>query len=274
IFASAIPQDKEHEQDDAGGKQTGDAEETPVTAGGVERERVGEGGPVIALALDQAEDQGEERTAGEQNAHRIQVLVATQPDSRKQPDAQDERDDADRDIDPEVRLPAEIRNEKAAQRRAGDRGNAGDRTPGPKRRPAPVGGKDVRQDTERLRGQNRAADALDDAGQNKLARTLGEAATDRGEGEDRQANEEESLGAVFVAQSSGGDQQHGIDEDVRVQHPEDLVEAGVESIDDARNGDVDDRQIEQDHEEAKAENEQDDPRTAFGLDGRLHRESV
>src|SRR5439155_14014081 len=125
-------------------------------------------------------------------------------------------------------------------------------------------------DTERLRGQNRPADALDDAGQNKLARTLREAATDRGKGEDRQTNEEESLGAVFVAQSSGGDQQHGINEDVRVQHPEDLVEAGVEAIDDARDGDVDDRQIEQDHEEAEAKDKQNDPGAAPRLNRGLH----
>jgi hypothetical protein len=44
----------------------------------------------------------------------------------------------------------------------------------------------------------------------------------------------------------------------------------VQTVDDARDGDVDDRQVEQDHEEAEAEDEQDDPGTPSGLYGRVH----
>src|SRR5205814_2222831 len=172
--------------------------------------------------------------------------------------------------DPEHRLPAEVGHQKAAQRRAGDRRDTGDPTPDPERGATAVGGKDVGQDAERLRSENGAADALDDAGENQLTRTLREAATNRGKGKDGQPNQVESLGAIFVAQPTGGDQQHGIDEDVRVQYPEDLVEARVQAVDDARDGDVHDREIEQDHEEAKAEDKQNDPGTAPRLNRRLH----
>ena len=54
-----------------------------MAPGGVERQRVGKRAPVISLPLDQAEDHREERAAGEQDADRIQVLVATEPNPRQ-----------------------------------------------------------------------------------------------------------------------------------------------------------------------------------------------
>ncbi len=131
--------------------------------------------------------------------------------------------------------------------------------------------KNVGENAERLRCQDGTPHALDDAGRDQLGRTLRQAAGDRRQREDGEADEEESLGAKHVAQPAGGDQQHCVREDVGVEDPEDLVEPRVQAVDDARDRDVHDREIEQDHEEAKAEHEQDDPGAPLRLDGGLHR---
>jgi hypothetical protein len=266
----AVPEDEERQENGPGKKETGNAEEAPVSAGRIERRDIGEGAPVIPLPLDQPENHGEKRAAGEEDTNRIQVLLAAQADAGKQPDPQDEGNDADRNVDPEDGLPAEVGDEESPERRSGDRGDAGDRAPDPKGRAAPVRGKDVGEDAERLRRQDGAADALDHAGEDQLAGTLGEATANRGQGEDREPDQEQPPGAEHVAQSAGGDQQHRVDEDVCVQHPENLVQPGVQPIDNARDRDVHDGEIEQDHKEAKAEHEQDDPWTPFGLNRRLH----
>src|ERR1700737_4908381 len=163
-----------------------------MAAGHIERGDVRKRPPVVPLAFDQTEDDGEQRAAGKQHTNRIKILLAAKTDPGKQPDAQDEGDDADRNVDPEDSLPAEVRDEEAAQRRARHGGDAGPRAPDPKTGAPLVGGKDVGQDPERLGRQDGTADALDDARDNQLAGALREAPGDRGEGKDREPDEEEA----------------------------------------------------------------------------------
>ena len=266
-----VPKYEEQQQDRAGDEQARDAEETPVAASHVERRDIGKGAPVVTLTFDQPEDDGEQGAAGEQHTNRIEVLLPAEADAGKQPDPEDEGDDPDRNVDPEDGLPAEVGDEEPAQRRARDRSDAGDRAPDAKRRAALVGRKDVGQNAERLGREDGATHALDHAGRDQLGRTLRQATGDRRQREDGEADEEEPFGAEHVAEPAGGDQQHRVGEDVGVEHPEDLVESRVQAVDDARNRDVHDREIEQDHEEAKAEHEQDDPWVPFRLNRRLHR---
>jgi hypothetical protein len=80
------------------------------------------------------------------------------------------------------------------------------------------------------------------------------------------------LRRLFSATSDGRGQQRAQqqDRDRDRQLRSHRVGAGVETVDDARDGDVHDGEIEQDHEEAKAEDKQNDPGTAPGLNRRLH----
>src|SRR3989449_9504187 len=162
-----------------------------MTAGGVEGADIGERPPVIALSLDQPEDESKQRAAGEQNPDRVEILTPAEANAGKQPPAKDEGDDPYGHIDPEHRLPAEVGDEKTAERRTRHRGDAGDGAPDAKGRPTLVGRKDVGQDAQGLRREDGAADPLDDARQNQLPGTLRQAADDRLTGEVRQPNKEE-----------------------------------------------------------------------------------
>ena len=187
-----------------------------MAAARVEGRDIGEGPPVIALPLNQPEDDGKQGATGEQDPDRVEILIPAETNAGKQPDAKGKGDDPDRHIDPEHRLPAEVGDEKTAEGRTRYRGDAGDGAPDTKGRPALVGRKDVCQDAQRLRGEDGAADSLDDTRQNQLPGTLRQAAADRRQGEDRQPDQEEALGAIHVAQPARRDQQHGVDEDVGV----------------------------------------------------------
>src|SRR6202022_5140649 len=63
------------------------------------------------------------------------------------------------------------------------------------------------------------------------------------------------------------DQQNRADQQIRVEHPQDLVERGMQGGDDARDRDIHDRGVEQDHEEPEAEEDQYQPRVRARLDG-------
>src|SRR5439155_20152602 len=118
--------------------------------------------------------------------------------------------------------------DRAAQGRSGNCRETGDSTPYTKGSAAPLWRKDRGQDGERLRRQQGAADTLQDAGRDQLLGVLGQSAEGRGEREDQKADREQVALAIEVAKATGGDQQHGIDEDVCVDDPEDLIERRVE----------------------------------------------
>ena len=66
------------------------------------------------------------------------------------------------------------------------------------------------------------ANPLDDPVDDQLCRVIGDAAQGRSGGKDKQADQEQLLGPKQIAQPAGGDQQHRVDQDVRVQDPQDL----------------------------------------------------
>ena len=116
----------------------------------------------------------------------------------------------------------------------------------------------------------RAADALQDAEGDQQVDRRGEAAGQRPEGEQHHAGEEELAPAPEVAEAAHGHEQDGERQDVGVHHPLDVAVRGVVVGLDVRDGDVHDRAVEQDHEEAEAEHGQHGPRVA-GRAGRARR---
>jgi hypothetical protein len=146
----------------------------------------------------------------------------------------------------------------------GPRPEARPETPPPDahRRAAFVGGEDGRDDAQRRRHHRRPADALDDAEGDQQIDARGEAAGQRPEREEHHAADEEPAAPPEVAEAAESDQQDGEGEDVGVHHPLDVAERGAVVRLDARDGDVHDGAVEQDHEEAEAENGQHCPRAA------------
>ena len=103
--------------------------------------------------------------------------------------------DPDRDVDEEDPLPAEALGDQAADQRP-DRDGAADRRPPDAERRRPVVAVELLRDQrQRGREHRRAADALQPAGQVEQRRVAGDAAEERGEGEDRRSRARRLAGA-------------------------------------------------------------------------------
>jgi hypothetical protein len=90
-------------------------------------------------------------------------------------------------------------------------------------------------------------------GGDELGRILRQAAQHRRHREQRNAPDEHRARPAHITQPAGDDQQRGEDEDVDIDHPQHLVQRRVQLGDHAGDGDVDDRDVQQRHEESQAE---------------------
>ena len=211
--------------------------------------------PVLWLALDQAVNDPKEADAGEQYTDQVEVVSLALPEVGDNQKRGNQDGDANRDVEIEDRAPGEIGREPAAHGRARSGSQAGHCPPYAKCGTPPLAREDGGDDGQGLRRHQGATHALDDAKRNQLTRVLGEAAGSAGGGEDHEAGGEYIALPEQVAQSSGRNQQDRVDQDVGVQDPEDLIERRLEPVDDARDRDVHDGGVEQDHEEPEAEHQ-------------------
>ena len=182
--------------------------------------------------------------------------------------------DPDRDVDPQHPLPAEVFGQHAAEQDAGGAAGAGDRAPDPQRFVAlgavAEGGGD---DRERGGGEDRGAEPLDGAGGDQLPGVGRQAAGQRGEREEHQAEHEDAAAAEQVGEPAAEQQEAAEGEHVGVDHPGQAALGEVERFADRRQGDVDDRGVEDDHELRRAEQDQGDPALVAGFGGVGHRPS-
>ena len=86
-----------------------------------------------------------------------------------------------------------------------------------------------------------------------------------GDAEQQQADHEDPLAAVPVAEDAPGEQQRGEHEDVGVDRPDELALRGAQVLLDRRQRDVEDGVVEDDDQQAHDEDAQDGPaaRVAF-----------
>ena len=104
-----------------------------------------------------------------------------------------------------------------------------------------------------------AADPLQAAGEVEQGRVLGDPAEERGEGEDPEADREDAPAPEPVAERAGGEQEGGEGQRVGVDDPLQAGEAGVEFTLDVRQGDVDDGDVEQQHERRDRDQDEGPP---------------
>jgi hypothetical protein len=100
---------------------------------------------------------------------------------------------------------------------------------------------------------------LQDAERDQRADTPGLAAERRPEGEEEERQEEDLLRPEAVAQPTGGGNPDRQAEQVAGDHPLEGRVVGVEFLAERRQGDVDDRRVEEVHEQPRHEHRRDQP---------------
>jgi hypothetical protein len=105
-------------------------------------------------------------------------------------------------------------------------------------------------DGEDIRHQQRCPRALENAREHELAGARRQSAQRGGDGEQSQAPAERPAAAVPVAEPPGGDQEHGRAQRVAGHDPFDGPVAGVQARLDRGQSDVDDEEVQHDHEGA------------------------
>src|SRR5579875_323031 len=169
------------------------------------------------------------------------------------PGQQGDGDHADHEVDQEDRPPPDPVHEDAAE--DGTRGGGGPGAGGPGGdRAGPLGGLGVGVGDQRQGGghQQRRAQALDDPPGHQHGEGRREAA-DQGPGDkDRGAVAEGAFAAAPVRQGAAGKQQCRENNVVAVHDPLQVGGRGTEAASDSGQGDVDDRRVQDDGEEAEA----------------------
>ena len=183
---------------------------------------------------------------------------------------QDEDEHAHGDVDPEDPRPAEVLGQDSAEEHTGRRAGAAERAPDPERlvplRAFLEGGG---HDRERRRRDDRCAEALDCARADQDAGAVGEAANERGEREQRQADQEDPFAPEQVGHPPAEQEEAAERDRVGGDHPLHRLLLDVEVDLDRRDRDVDDRDVEDGHEERGAHDCEGQPAAVGCLGGHL-----
>ena len=192
----------------------------------------------------------------------------------------------DQDVHVQAPAPGEVLGEDAAEQQADGGAGDGDAAVEAEGFAALVGvGEGGGQQRERRRGEDRAEGALQGAGADQDREAGGEAAERGGAGEPDQADDEDALAAEEVADPAAEQQQAAEGERVGGDDPLAGRVGEAERFLGGRQGDVDDRRVEDDHQLGEAEDREDQPaalvvgivvgdssigpRGGFGADGGL-----
>ena len=155
----------------------------------------------------------------------------------------------DRDVDEQDPLPAEVLGQHAAEQDADGAAGAGHGAPDAERAVA-LGtfGEGRGQDRERGGREDRRAEALQRARRDQLALAGRQAAEQRGEREEDEADGEDTTAAEQVGHATAEQQEAAEDERVGVDDPGEVLLGEVEVAADRGQRDVDDRGVEDDDE--------------------------
>src|SRR6202011_4530852 len=114
-------------------------------------EPTGDGAPVVALPLDQAEDDGEERGTGQQNADEVESVLPASAHVRDHEERARQRDEADGNVEEEDPPPVPVGDDQPSDGWSSDRRYADHRTSDAEGGAAACGREDGHENRQRLR---------------------------------------------------------------------------------------------------------------------------
>ena len=168
--------------------------------------------------------------------------------------------DPDGDVDDEDPRPAEDVGQDAAEEQAEGAAGAGDRAPDAHRAGAILAlGEGGGDDRQRRGGDQGGAEALHAAGDDQHLARVGQGVGGRRRAEERDADEEQPAAADEVGGAAAEEQEAAEHQRVGVDDPLQLLGAQIEIGLDRRQGDVDDRRVEHDHELREADDDEGGP---------------
>jgi hypothetical protein len=213
-----------------------------------ETDRLGRS-PAVVVRLRNREDQGEETAGDEHRAGRVEALGERVAALREQQRRQPKRREPDRDVDVEDPRPAEPVGQHAAEQDAGDSAEGADRAPHAERG-VPLATLRERRHQDRQSGgrDDRRAEALERPGDDQCIVGPGQAGDERCDAEedeaaDEQATSPEKIGGTTAEQKEASEEQR-----VGADYPLEVLLGEAQVRLDRRQGDVHDRDVQDDHE--------------------------
>ena len=236
-------------------------EENPADSEGADALR---GAPVPGLsAFEDGEDEQAERHGEEGRAEVVDLVFAVLDRFVEGAQQHPRRQHAQRDVDVEDPAPAEVLGEEAAEGGADDGGDRPDAREVALHPGAFGDGVDVAGDGDGHGLHGSGAEALECAECDECRHAPGEAAEDRAEQEQADAEQDDGLAADDIRQFGVDGHRHRLGEQVDGEQPGELVEA-AEVFDDRRDRGGEDGGV--DRDEPRREHEGDEDRAALGAE--------
>ena len=163
------------------------------------------------------------------------------------------------EVDPEDPAPGELADQEPGERRPHHGGDAGPRGPRADGPPAPLAVEGRRDDRQRARDEQRAAQPLDGSGRDERLVAGRQGAERRGGAEAAETGEEHPPATELVGQRAAHEEQRDHRQQVRLHHPLLAGEARVQPARDRGQGDVHDRRVEEDDSRAENRGNQREP---------------
>ena len=220
--------------------------------------------------LDERDEDAQDRRAQQDGAERVESLGPALGRGRRRQIAAGEQQDhrADREVDEEHRPPAVVGPEQSDQRAPGERADRGRHGDGgaeeAERLTALLAPEQALDEARDLRADETAGEPLDDPQQHERERRRRQRAGRACDHEQRHADHEHRSPSVRVAEAPRRHEQQSQRERVARDDPLQLVGLRMQALLDARQGDVDDRDVEQRHEPGREDDPEGHPAVRVG----------
>ena len=229
--------------------------QAPATAARVNAPRIRRAEPAPVRALDDGGHQAGDRHREQHGTEQVGLVRRRVAHLAQQAHPEDEGEQAEGQVDEEHPTPAGLHQEPAD--RGPERGGgAAHRRPQPDGCPLALGAEGGEEEPEGGGEHERTARGLQHAGGDEEAERGRDGAERGGGGEDGQAQEEGLLAPGAVGPAARGHERGGEHDRVGAQHPRQRAQAlPVEAGRDAREGDVDDEEVEGGQEDPRQDDE-------------------
>jgi hypothetical protein len=219
--------------------------------------------PAVLAALDQRQDDVDQAEGDQGRPHEVQPVGALGARLGHRAGGDRQRDEADGHVDQKAAAPAQAGDvglhQHAADQLPADRGQPEDDAVDADRAHAIGTAVDDADDRQHLRAEQGGGEPLDEARNDQHGRARSQAAGGGRQGEEGEAEREHAPAAELVAEATGGDEEGGEGQAVAGDDPFDRAGAGVQIALHRGHGDVDDEEVQHDHEGAREDDGQGGP---------------